>query len=57
MKKYWHISFILGILLLITMPVNAEIKCDREEKQRLKSLAEKIEFTFDYVLKDVVSET
>ena len=57
MKKYWHICFILGILLSITIPVNAEIKCDREEKQRLKSLAEKIEFTFDYVLKDVVSET
>ena len=53
MKK---IKYLLPIiLLLLTLNVKADEKCQTSEYSRLKELAQKIEFDYDYILVDGVA--
>ena len=48
MKKIWYILFI--IIMLFTFNVKASDDCDSKEFARLKELAKKIDFDYDYKL-------
>ena len=50
MKKIWYILFI--IIMLFTFNVKAADDCDSKEFTRLKELAKKIDFDYDYKLVD-----
>lgn len=50
MKKLGYLLFV--ILILITVNVKADDNCDSKELARLKELAKKIEFDYDYKLVD-----
>ena len=55
MKRNLKILIVLAIIL-IHIPVSAEIICEKEEKKRLKALAEKVEFTYDYEQKETTGD-
>ena len=50
MKKIKCLLVIL--LVLLTVNVKADNKCEKEELARLKEIAKKVEFDYDYKLKD-----
>ena len=50
MKKIWILLFTL--MMLFTINVKAEDRCDSKELSRLKELAKKVEFDYDYKLVD-----
>jgi len=47
---------ILLMILLVNYNVDAKHDCDKDEKKRLKALAEKVEFTYDYELVETRGE-
>ena len=50
MKKLKYVLFLL--LIVLSFDVKAEDRCDKDELARLKALANKVEFDYDYKLVD-----
>ena len=55
MRKLARI-FLLLLISFISVNVYALRECNKNEKQRLRDLAEKVEFLYDYKLEDIVED-